>query len=152
MQLNNLEKPIIILGIGNTLKGDDGLGPKLIEALRTADPDNIQNYIDAGIVPENYIGKIIKLKAKTIILIDALSFNGNPGEIKQLKPAALSGAGFSTHSLSPDLFLSLISKELNPNVIIIGIQPEQVALGEGLSSAIQSSLAILQEEILKCMR
>lgn len=152
MQLTNLAKPIVILGIGNSLKGDDGLGPKLIEVLRAADPKNAANYIDAGVAPENYIGKILKLKPKTMLLIDAISFGGKPGEIRRFKTEELRAGGFSTHTLAPDLFLSLIAQEINPNVIILGIQPKQVNLGEGLSLEVQNSQIILKEEILKCMK
>ena len=58
-QLNKLrDSATVIVGIGNTLKGDDGAGPLVCQQLRRAKV--CAGLIDAGTVPENYIQPIIK--------------------------------------------------------------------------------------------
>ena len=51
------KKKVVLLGIGNILKGDDGFGPALVHELEGKVPITC---IDAGPAPENYAGKIIK--------------------------------------------------------------------------------------------
>ncbi|MFA5876554.1 MAG: hydrogenase 3 maturation endopeptidase HyCI [Candidatus Margulisiibacteriota bacterium] len=150
-------KPIVVVGIGNTLKGDDGAGPKLIELLASAAPALAAQFIDAGITPENYIGKIIKLGPATIFLADAIDFGGQPGEIKQFAPGQIKDYGFTTHSPGLNMFFELIQSEVGSknhpaNVIIIGIQPKQANLGQALSSEIEAAIANLAKEIVKCMK
>ncbi len=69
-QLNKLRNSAtVIIGIGNTLKGDDGAGPLVCEQLSGK---VCAELIDAGTVPENYIQTIIK-KLRRICLLLMLS-------------------------------------------------------------------------------
>ena len=70
MKLEDVFKgKVVIVGIGNTMKGDDGFGPALVERLS---PKVKAVCIDAGSAPENYTGKIVKEKPDTILIVDAL--------------------------------------------------------------------------------
>ena len=54
-------KKLIIMGVGNELKADDGLGPYFIQILSQDLKDKPQiTLINAGSVPENFTGKIRK--------------------------------------------------------------------------------------------
>ena len=65
--LNDCEK-LIILGIGNELKCDDGIGPFIINRLKQSDIESdILLLINAETVPENFTGKIRK-ENKCIVL------------------------------------------------------------------------------------
>ena len=58
--LNDFEK-LIILGVGNELKSDDGVGPFIIKNLMAEDIESDRLLlIDSGTVPENFTGKIRK--------------------------------------------------------------------------------------------
>ena len=59
---------IVLVGIGNPLRGDDGFGPALIAAL---DGQVRAVCIDAGTAPESYAGKIIKENPDTVVFVDA---------------------------------------------------------------------------------
>ena len=52
---------LIVLGIGNELKCDDGIGPFIIKRLNEEDIEDGERilFIDAKTVPENFTGKII---------------------------------------------------------------------------------------------
>jgi hydrogenase maturation protease len=57
-QLKKLRGPkTVIVGIGNILKGDDGVGPLICQQLRGN--EICAELIDAGTVPENYIQPIV---------------------------------------------------------------------------------------------
>ena len=70
MPEDNNSRKIIILGIGNESKGDDGVGPYIIKRLKIFNKNPNLVLIDAGVVPENYIQKIINFNPETIIIID----------------------------------------------------------------------------------
>jgi len=137
----------VIVGIGNVLKGDDAAGPLVCEKLRQANVS--AHVIDAGTVPENYIRTIIRKKPQNLLLIDAIDFGGESGEIRVFKPEQLSSLVISTHTLSPRIFIDMIRKSIELDVYCIGIQPAQTQLGtpvsEQVSKAIQQLCRILTE-------
>ncbi|MHC4647512.1 MAG: hydrogenase maturation protease, partial [Planctomycetota bacterium] len=69
----------VIVGIGNTLKGDDGAGPLICEHLSAAGVS--AELIDAGTVPENYIQPIIRKAPENLVIVDAMEFGASPGTV-----------------------------------------------------------------------
>ena len=136
---NRIKGKAAIVGIGNPLRGDDGFGPKFIEALKNK---NIKAALfDCGTAPENYIFPILSTSCDTVILIDAADFGTAPGDIKVLGLNEVSNASFSTHNPSPRLFVDLLKTGRNGlNIFIISIQPKTTAFGESLSKEVKSSL------------
>ena len=128
----------VIVGIGNTLKGDDGAGPLVCEQLRRARV--CAELIDAGTVPENYIQPIIKKAPQNLLIIDAVDFGASPGTISIFEPEQLNSFVFSTHTLSPRLFVDMVCRDIKVDVYFIGIQPAQTQLGQSISP--QASQAI----------
>jgi len=121
---------IVIIGIGNSLKGDDGAGPSVCKKL---DGRICAKVIDAGTVPENYIQVIVREKPKSIIIIDSIDFGARAGEIRVFKSEQLNGVVISTHTLSPRVFADIINSYVDSDVYFFGIQPAQVNLGQLMS-------------------
>jgi len=136
---------VLILGIGNVLKGDDGAGPAVCEKLKSLEIR--AEVMDAGTVPENYIGPIIKRSPENLLIVDATDFGATPGSIKLFETGQLSSYAFSTHTLSPHLFVDMIRKEIDVEVYLIGIQPEQVELGQPLSESVSRAV----ESLCRCL-
>ena len=131
-RLNKLRNSkTLILGIGSTLKGDDGLGPVLCEKLKGK---TCAEVINAGTVPENYIQQIIKRRPRSLVIVDAVDLGAEPGTIKLLKPVQLDSMVISTHVLSPGVFIDIISRQIDVDICFIGIQPAQCVLGQSLST------------------
>ena len=66
----------VIVGIGNSLRGDDGFGPALVQRLQ----GRVRPVcIDAGVAPENYLGRIVKEQPDTVLLVDAAHLGLEPG-------------------------------------------------------------------------
>lgn len=131
------ERKTLVVGMGNTLKGDDGAGCVVCERLQ----DSLGGMvIDAGTVPENYIGPIIAKEPEVLLVVDAMDFGGAAGEVKIFKPEELSSAAISTHTLSPRLFVDVICKSIGAEVWFVGVQPGQTELGEGLSSQVKEAV------------
>ena len=145
-QLNKLRNSAtLIVGIGNLLKGDDGVGPLVCEQLAGKTSAEL---IDAGTVPENYIQPIIKKAPRNLLVIDAIDFGAPAGTIRIFEPERLNSHAFSTHTLSPRLFVDMVCQNIRiedpakrePDVYFVGIQPAQTQLGQSISP--QASEAI----------
>ena len=137
----------VIMGIGNILKGDDAAGPLVCERLKN---ENISaDVIDAATVPENYIQTIIKKAPRNLIVIDAVSFDAAPGTIKEFHTEQLDSLIISTHTLSPRIFIDMIRRSIELNVMFIGIQPEHTQLGSPVSTQVSQAIEELTKILLK---
>jgi hydrogenase 3 maturation protease len=136
----------LIICIGQILKGDDAIGPLLAEKLKSQISAEI---IDAGTVPENYIQPIIKKSPKSLLIIDAIDFAAEPGTINVFLPEQLNSTAFSTHTLSPRLFINLVKDRIDVSVYVIGIQPAQLRFGQPLSKPVNNALNELVEILTK---
>jgi len=134
-----------IVGIGNELKGDDGVGPFLCHLLGRKVSAKL---IDAGTVPENHIQPIIRTKPENLLVIDAVDFGAEAGSARLFGSEEISSVVMSTHSLSPRLFIDLIRREIEVKVLFLGIQPEQMQLGQGLSPVVQSTAEQIAEILI----
>lgn len=132
-QLNNFlidcEK-LIVLGVGNELKSDDGVGPFIIKRLKE---ENVENsnllFIDAGTVPENFTGKIRKENPTHLIIVDACLMDSNPGDMKIVDKDEFANIGISTHSMSLSFFVRYLEKDTEIRIIFVGIEPETMDWG-----------------------
>ncbi len=69
-------KRTLILGIGNSMRGDDGVGPALIERLQGKVSATL---IDGGEVPENYLGPIEAAGPEAVLIVDAADLKAAAG-------------------------------------------------------------------------
>jgi hydrogenase 3 maturation protease len=142
-------KRVVILGIGNILRGDDGAGPALIERLRGKVPFTL---IDAGEVPENFIGPIEAAQPQTIIFVDAADIGANTGDVAVLEIDQIAEFGVTTHNTSLALLARLVQSSTRADVFLLAIQPEDVSFGAPLSDRVIQTLQSLEklfEELLK---
>jgi len=138
-RLNKLRSPnTAIVGIGNVLKGDDGAGPLVCQQLRRAKV--CAELIDASTVPENYIQPIIKKAPQNLLIIDAMDFGASAGTIDIFKPEQLNSSVFSTHTLSPRLFVDMVRQNIEVDVYFVGIQPAQTQLGQSISPQVSQAI------------
>lgn len=148
-QLNKLrDSATVIVGIGNTLKGDDGAGPLVCEQLTGK---TCAELIDAGTVPENYIQPIIKKAPHNLLVIDAIDFGAPPGIINIFKPEQLNSLVISTHTLSPHLFVDMITRAIEVDVYFAGIQPAQTRLGQPVSAEVSRAVQLLSHILAKIL-
>lgn len=140
-----MKRPILVVGIGNPMKGDDGAGPAVAEGVAPSKDITALNCLEA---PENYIGKMTRSGAATVVLADAVEMGEKPGAARLMGTAELREAGPSTHSISLSLIADTIREESGAEVFLLGIQPKSVKLGEGLSDEVAGAV----KEILTCMK
>ncbi len=131
------DKNVLLLGVGNRSRGDDGVGSYLIKRLQKKVDVPV---LDAGDVPENCISQIESSGANMVLIVDAADFNANPGEIALIDFVDMKKIGASTHSANLDLLFKVIPKSRRPETLLVAIQPGSALTGKGLSEAVRDSL------------
>ena len=137
-----LKGRVLLIGAGNTLRGDDAAGPALISLLEgTVDA----TLLDAGEVPENYFSRILEAQADTVVFLDAADFGAAPGDLAVLEAEDIAGCSLSTHQMPGDLFLRSITRSSRAEIFAIGIQPARIGFGEPMSPEVEESIRELAE-------
>lgn len=144
-------KPIAIIGIGNYLMSDEGVGIHAIKYLEKLKwPDDVE-LIDAG-TPGLSLLHIIEGRSLVIIL-DCADFGGKPGDVgcwnlNQLKETDESA--IDLHAIDILTIIKLL-KNLGgntPEMLLLGIQPEKIEMGTVLSEIVHNSLGKLRSKLL----
>jgi hydrogenase 3 maturation protease len=130
----------IVIGVGNTLRGDDGFGPLLVQQLEGKVKADL---LDAGEVPESYLGRIIDSKPDTIIVADAVDMQEDPGTVAFLEINEVANVSWSTHRLSLSLFMKYVQEQTGSNVFLVGVQPGTTVFGERITLPMEETLQAL---------
>ncbi|MCW4042881.1 MAG: hydrogenase maturation protease [Candidatus Bathyarchaeota archaeon] len=134
---NHIDKNTVIMGIGSELKSDDRVGLSIAESLLSAGKYNV---IVAGPTPEHWVGYIANKGYEKILIVDAVTFGGIPGEIQVFDINEISKIFGLTHASSLHLFADFLSREGELQCIkILAIQPESLKLGTELSTTVKDA-------------
>jgi hydrogenase 3 maturation protease len=135
-----LKGSVLLIGAGNTLRGDDGAGPAIIALLEGKVNANL---LDVGEVPESYFSRILAARADTIAFIDAANFGGKPGDMVVLEAESIAGCSISTHQMPVDLFFRYIKQHSQAEIFALGIQPARIGFGEPMSPEVTETVQAL---------
>lgn len=137
---NILKGRIVIVGIGNILRGDDGVGPYIAEELiRKIKNENVL-VLNCEEVPESYTDKIVNFAPSVILIIDAVEINKEPGTVAIIKQNELKGKTLTTHTISLKVFIDYIKSRTNAEVFVLGIQQQNIEFGmQQLSLEVKTS-------------
>lgn len=138
------------MGIGNEIKGDDALGPKVALKLNELFQKNSEiTVFDGGTVPENYTGLIRKEKPTHIILVDAVEMKKEPGYIRVVQKDEIANYNISTHAMPVSFLIKFMETTIGAEIILVGVQPKSMELTEGTSTEIEKSIEIVVNTIFK---
>ena len=138
-------KRILLIGVGNRLRGDDAVGPLLIERLQGQVDIPL---LDAGDVPENYLGPIEDSGAGLVLVVDAVEMGANVGDTAIFDIEQTQNMFVSTHTANLGLLFKVIPPERRPQVIMLGIQPGNMELGHGLTVSVRKTLEGLAKMLM----
>jgi hydrogenase maturation protease len=147
---------ILILGVGNPFRRDDGIGPAIIGRLKLEwglpEPGRLResnvDLLDGGIDGLSLIDYIEGYEK--VLVVDAVNMGMAPGEVRMFSPEevklTIKADALSTHGFGLAEVIALMEKlEMKTDIRIIGIQAKDVTFGEGMSPEVSSKI----EEILK---
>ncbi len=146
----------LVLGVGNKLMSDEGVGVHVIERLSAgyAMPEEIQ-ILDGGTLGMDLLYYLEGIE--NLLLVDAVETHKEPGTIIRLEgdevPAFLS-LKISPHQIGvPDMLAAARFKDLYPKRLVLwGIQPELMEIGLELSPLIESKMGILVENLAEQLK
>lgn len=147
-----------IIGLGNPLRRDDGIGIRLLQEIKQEHPEITQAFdcIDGGTGGFRLLHTIVHYKM--VVLLDAVNFQGKPGEIRVFHEhdvQSTKGACWSsTHGIDMlDVVRMARELETKPDtVIFIGIQPKDISTGETLSLELENQIPMLKKTLLSSLR
>jgi len=130
---------VLIVGYGNPLRGDDGVGPEAARRLAAElhDPD-IEILVELQLKPE--LAELMS-RAEIAIFIDARA-DGRPGEVRVEEVAPGEPEQTFTHQFAPPMLLmtAQILYSKIPRTFLVSIGGENFELSEGLSDAVESAI------------
>jgi len=145
-------KNILILGLGNILLGDEGVGVRVIEQLFSHPlPDEIE-VIDGGTAGYELIN-FFEGKEK-VIIVDAVKTDDTPGSVYKLDLSVVQEdetVQLSLHQIGlKNVFKMASMMDLNPEVTLIGIVPKDYQdYNIGLSEEVEKAIPLAIETVLK---
>jgi hydrogenase maturation protease len=146
-----------ILGVGNILQRDDGIGIKTLKYLESRYQfPSVVELVDGGTTGAGLDRSIVD--KEWLIVIDALDVPGTPGEVKYL-----AGEEFinrpATTKMSPhqvgflDLLQVMKLEGTGPDELhFIGVIPESVSDGLEISSSVERSMGELIQRLLNLLK
>lgn len=140
---------LAIIGVGSELRGDDAAGVRIVrdlQALRLPQKGWLQ--CNAGVAPENTTGLLRRFQPQTVLLIDTVQMNALPGTVRLVDWRETCGSNFSTHTLPLNLFAEYLTLDLGCEVLLLGIQPQQLTLDAPISPVVYASI----EQIVQTLR
>ena len=148
-----MKPSVLVLGLGNPLRGDDGAGCRVIEELMRRELPPGVELLDGGAIG---LGLLDLLEGRErVILVDAAEMGRRPGEFVRFTPDDVSLVSrpdsFSFHhaGLSEALALAGALGRPLPEMVIFGVQPQKVGWGEGLSLAVETALPALADAVIE---
>ena len=152
----NCPVPVLVLGVGNILLSDEGVGVRVIEKLQGHSLPGSVEVIDGATRAMELVD--IMRGRKKVFIIDALAGNAEPGAIFRFGPEQLAETkqmSVSVHDIGVHeaIFLLQLTGELPEDIIFYGIQPGSLELHEGLTPPVEAAaekvLGLVLEDIAK---
>ena len=141
-------RKIVVVGIGNTLRADDGAGSLVAARLRERHPHVV---FDAAQAPENYLAPIRRANPDVVVLVDAADFGGSPGEVRAATAEDVEGLMMGTHAAPLSMFMKVLGQETRADVRLVAIQAATTTLGEGLTREVADTVESLVSQLEKLL-
>lgn len=140
----------VIVGLGNILLKDDGVGVHAIQALRKEPLPPTVELVDGGTSTLNLLSYFVE--CPKIIIIDALQAGLAPGTIYRLSPDDIPSYRSEHLSIHDVQILDVVKMAAllggQPDVLILGIEPLEIALGLELTPVIQEKIPSLVQSVM----
>ena len=138
----------VVLGLGNTLHSDDGIGPQAIERLR----NDARVPADVALIEGGTLGLELLTyiwDCSYLLVLDAVDVGQPPGTLVRMtsdEVQTLPGRG-SVHQMGvADLLVALrVLASRTPEIVLLGVQPASTDWGTELSSAVAAVLPALTD-------
>jgi hydrogenase maturation protease len=137
-----VKAPVLVIGVGNPGRGDDGLGPAVADAL--------EGDARPGLTVESAFQLSLEHAAdvaahRCVLFVDAVAAGDGPCELRPLAAAGgvEAGAAWSTHVMPPEAVLAVcgVAFGRTPQAWLLAVRGYDFEPGRGLSEAARANLA-----------
>jgi hydrogenase maturation protease len=130
--------PLVVLGVGNVLLRDDGVGVHVVRALARLEDEGLvglppgTSLVDGGTLGVDLLALVTP--ARALVLVDAVDLNLAPGAVAVIDGDALRGAraaGISAQraGVGDLLAAAMVLGALPEAIALVGVQPAEVGPG-----------------------
>jgi hydrogenase maturation protease len=143
---------ILVIGVGNDFRGDDGVGIELVRELLDSIPPHVTVIEASGegaALMEAWKGY------ERVFVIDATRTGSAPGTIHRFEahrqPLPSQFFHYSTHafSVAEAVEMARALDQLPPELIVYGIEGKNYAAGEGLSPEVEKAASLVLDRVLR---
>jgi len=151
--LITVQGSVLVLGLGNPLRGDDGVGPRIVEELERRELPEDVTAMDVGTAGLDLLHLLEG--CDRAIVVDAADVGLKPGQFVRFTPdearLAQNSDGLSFHQVGLSGVLSLANalEHALPEIVIFGVQPTEIDWKEGLSPAVEATIPKLIEVLIE---
>ena len=146
----------VVLGLGNILNNDEGLGVRALELLGTQPGLPIGfELLDGGVLGLNLL--MIVEECSHLLILDAVDAGKPPGTLVELRKEEIplyTGVKLSQHQVTFQEVLGLAAMRghLPENLHLLGIQPMDVSIGLELSNEVQAALPQMADRAISVLQ
>jgi hydrogenase maturation protease len=142
-------KPILVLGVGNLLLKDEGVGIHFVQRLQKKSLPPDVDVMDGGTRGLDLL--MLMEGRKLVVVVDCARLGEAPGTVRVFGPKDIvpeKNRGFSVHGLNLASALEF-GKRLGmlPEVFIVGVEPESIAIEIGLSAVVREALPVIERTV-----
>jgi hydrogenase maturation protease len=140
------------IGVGNVDRSDDGAGVVIARQLKEG---GLSDIFEGATMPERILPAVRSGDYDTVVFLDAVDANVEPGSVVLMNAQDIAARypQVSTHKISIGTLAHMLQNSNGPEVYLLGIQPETVALepGAGLSETIDQTVKSIAARIMEIM-
>jgi hydrogenase 3 maturation protease len=143
---------IIILGVGNPAKGDDAAGILCAQELKKLMGGKARSRLKILLgheTPENATGEIRRFRPDLVLILDAAQGRYKPGTTFIAGKNQIEDDTVSTHMISLGLLVAYLEETIACKVMVLGIQPLNLGLGENVSLPVRRTVEKLAAYIAR---
>lgn len=145
-----MKKPVLVLGVGNYLMGDEGIGVHLVNSLQEREIPSHVDVLDGGTAGLQLLEDMQRYES--VIMIDATLDNNPVGTIRLIEPRFSKDfpRAMSTHEIGlKDLVEALNLLDTVPRMYLFVVSVADIThLHIGLSTAVDKAMAALKQQVL----
>lgn len=141
-----MDRDVLVIGVGQDLRGDDGVGWRVVEALLAAGCDWAETMQVPQLTPE--LSECVA-SAKAVVFVDA-SRSGRAGEVYVREVSPLGASGPLSHITTTEELLCYAQQLFGgrPKCVLVTICGEQFEVGTGLSEGVARAVPVAVRQIL----
>ncbi|MEO5964384.1 MAG: hydrogenase maturation protease [Candidatus Limnocylindrales bacterium] len=142
--------PLVVIGVGNVLLRDDGIGPRIVEALGWLANDDASllpaqtRLLDGGTLGMDLLDEING--ACAVLVVDALDTGGEPGTVRVLRDDAIGAAprrsGSAAGGIAELLAVARLLASMTGPVALVGVEAGEITFELGLSPRVKAALPL----------